>query len=125
MDIQLFAGDKQIIAPFFEFGTKTYNNTNILILFIKNFSEEQQDKLFSIVNNLNQKNLYINAEYIALTTEKEIYFFGLDNYKDNKFENAIVSGYYDLMFAFVDQNDIIINKEYRAIKLNGLQFKKL
>lgn len=125
MDIKLFAGDKEIIAPLFDFGTKTYENNQILIVYINNFSNKEQDDFFLTVNTISSENLYINSDYIAVTTDKKIYYFSLENYKDYKFENSIVSGYYDLMFAFVDTNDIIINREYKAMNLNGLQFKKL
>lgn len=123
MNIQLFAGDKEIIAPLFDFDNN--EDEKILGLCIKNFSEEEQDKFLLIIKNLKKENLYINSDYIALTTEKEIYIFRLENYKDYKLENSIVSGYYNLMFAFIDQNDIIINKEYIVMELNGLQFKQL
>lgn len=123
MDIKLFAGDKEIIAPLFEFDNN--EEEKILGLCIKNFSEEDQNNFLSVIKNLKKENLYINSEYIALTTEKEVYFFSLENYKDYKLENSIVSGYYNLMFAFIDQNDIIIDKEYIVMELNGLQFKQL
>lgn len=125
MDIKLFADDKEIIAPLFDFGTKDYENNQILIVYINNFSNKEQDDFFSVINKISTKNLYINSDYIAITTDTKIYFFSLDNYKDYKFENAIISGYYDLMFVFVDINNIIINREYKAMNLNGLQFKQL
>lgn len=123
MYIKIFADSKEIIAPLFEVDNN--NEERILGLCIKNFSNDKQDDFLSIIKNLKNDNLYINSDYIAITTNKEIYFFSLDNYKDYKLENAIVSGHYDLMFAFVDQNDMIIDKEYFVMKLNGLQFKKL
>ena len=125
MDIKLFAGDKEIIAPLFDIGTKTYENNQILIVYINNFSNKEQDDFFLTINTISSENLYINSDYIAVTTDKKIYYFSLENYQDYKFENSIVSGYYDLMFAFVDTNDVIINREYKAMKLNGLQFKQL
>ena len=125
MDIKFFANNKEIIAPLFEFGTETYNNIEILNVYIKSFSNEEQDKFLLILKNITKKDIYINSEYIAITTKKDIYFFNLENYKDYKFENSIVSGYYHLMFAFVNENDIIINKEYRVMDLNGLQFSEL
>lgn len=123
MDIKLFAGDKEIIAPLFDFDNN--EDEKILGLCIKNFSNEEQDKFLSILKNLTKDNLYINSDYIALTTTKEIYFFSLENYRDYKLENSIFSGYYNLMFAFIDQNDIIIDKKYIVMELNGFQFKQL
>lgn len=125
MNIQLFAGNKEIITPLFGFGTEAYENIEILNVYIKNFSNEEQDKFLLILNNITKKDIYINSEYIAITKNTQIYFFSLDNYKEYKFENSVISGYYRLMFAFVDQNDIIINKEYRVMDLNGLQFREL
>lgn len=125
MDIKLFNGKKEIIAPSFDLGTETYNNIEILNVYIKNFSDEEQKKYLLLLNNITKKDIYINSEYIAITTQKEIYFFSLDNYKEYKFENSIISGYYHLMFAFVNENDIIIDNEYRVMDFNGLQFKQL
>ncbi len=119
MDIKLFAGDKEIIAPLFEFDNN--EEEKILGLCIKNFSEEDQNNFLSVIKNLKKENLYINSEYIALTTEKEVYFFSLENYKDYKLENSIVSGYYNLMFAFIDENDKIVERDYLVMKLNGIK----
>ena len=125
MDIKVFTGDKELIAPIFDFTTKNYNNNNILILCIKSFSIEEQNHFFNIINTLNKDNLFINSEYITITNKKEIYYFSLENYEDYKFENSIISGYYHLMFAFVTENDTIIKKKYIALDLKGIQFKKL
>lgn len=123
MDIKLFADDKEIITPLFEFKIKD-TRKQILTLCIKNNSIQEKEKFLSIINNLTLNNLYINSDYIAVTTEKEIYFFGLSNYSNYKFENTLISGYYDFMFAFIDNDDKII-MESKAMKLNGLQFKQL
>lgn len=126
MDIQLFAGDKEIIAPLFDFRINSKPNfKETLILSIANFSEQEQDNFLSIIKNININNLYINSDYIAITTTKEIYFFSLENYKEHKFENALISGYYNLSFAFINLDDKIIDRDYLVMELNGYKFKEL
>lgn len=126
MDIKLFASDKQIIAPLFDLRINSKPNfKETLILSIANFSEQEQDNFLSIIKTININNLYINSNYIAITTPKEIYFFSLENYKEHKFENALISGHYNLSFAFIDLDDKIIDRDYLVIELNGYKFKEL
>ena len=117
MDIKFFSGDKEIIMPEFDFRLDKENN--ILILGIKNFNIEEQEILLKELVILKDEKLIINSKYIALIFKNIIYFFDINSYSNFKFEELIVSGIHSFMFAFINENDIIINKTYAIMKLNG------
>lgn len=123
MDIKIFAGKKEVISPDFVIDIDQENK--ILNLCIKNWHIDEQSDFLSLLDILINENIVINPNYIAINVERNIYLFSLSKYKDYKFENLLTSGYYSLMFAFVDQNDMIISNEYYVIKLDGHQFTEL
>ena len=126
MDIKFFSGDKEIIMPEFDVRFNEEKEKKCVLLFcIHNYSNEEQDKLLYILKKLKKNDLYINSDYIAIINKNEIYLFDLTIYKDNKFENTLVSGYYNFGFAFIDKNDKIINKDYLVMELNGHPIKQL
>lgn len=126
MDIKIIVGDKEVIAPVFDFRlNETSDSKNILILCIHGFNKKEQTYFLDAVKNLEEKNLFINSQYVAVVVAEQVYLFNLSVYKDHKFENMIISGYYDFMFAFVDENDKIIDMPYAAMSLNGHPIKEL
>ena len=123
MDIQFFAGDKEVIAPLFEF--KLDKDENILILGITTFNIEQQKSFLNELKKITDDNFILNSNYIAVSTDKKIYFFDISTYSDFKLENLLISGYHDFMFAFVDKDDKIISDTYVVMKLNEYKIKEL
>lgn len=123
MDIKFVVNNKKIIQPQFEFDIN--NENKILGLCIKNFSDEEQDNLLLMIETLKNKDLIINEQYFAINNTHDIYLFDISKYKQYHFENLIISGNYDFMFAFIDENDMIINKQYYVMSLHGHQIKEL
>lgn len=123
MDIKFVVNNKKIIQPQFEFDIN--NENKILGLCIKNFSDEEQDNLLLMIETLKNEDLIINEQYFAINNTHDIYLFDISKYKQYHFENLIISGNYDFMFAFIDENDMIINKQYYVMSLHGHQIKEL
>lgn len=117
MEIKILTGEKEVISPLFDIRLNKTKNS--IMLCLKNFSNEEQ-KLFSkVVDGINKNNFILNSNYIALDSNNVIYFFDLSSYKDQKIENMLITGYYDFMFAFVNENDKIIEQDYLVMKLHG------
>ena len=123
MDIKFVVNNKKIIHPQFEFDINDENK--ILGLCIKNITNEEQNNFLLMIETLKHKDLIINAQYFALSTTHDIYLFDLSRYKQYHFENLVISGDYSFMFAFIDENDMIINKQYYVMSLHGHQIKEL
>lgn len=117
--------NKKIINPLFDIRIDEKIKAKTLVFCILNFSPNDQNLFLNILKNLTKDDLYINENYVAITNLNNIYFFSLDEYKDNKFENALISGYFNLSFAFVDLNDMIVQREYLVFKVDDNIFKKL
>lgn len=125
MEIKLFAGDKEIIMPIIKISFN--NEEKLLYLCIKNFNKEQQNNFLSLIKKLNTENLFINNDYFAIVDNQnnKIYYFNLDIYKKEKIGSLIITGSYDLLFVFIDNNDIMEENKYFVMQLNGHKFKKL
>lgn len=123
MDIQLFAGDKEIIAPLFDF--KLDEKDNVLILGITSFDSHQQNLFLNELKYINDDNFILNSNYIAFVTANKIYFFDLSLYSEHKIENLLILGQHDFMFGFLDGNQNIINNTYVVMKLTNYKLKEL
>ena len=102
----MFIGPKKITCPLFDFFID--EKDNILILGMKNIYTEDQNKILTDLQIIKNKHLIINQDYFSIHLDSQIYFFNISSYHDLRLESLIVTGYHDFMFAFLDENETII-----------------
>lgn len=115
MDIKFFDGDKELIYP--DFKLLIERNKNIIVLAIKNLSPNEQEHILFQLINLSVKQIELNENSIYLKINKH-YFFDITSYKNLMLHHNFTQGNLDLMFAFYNENNVIIDRHYPIFKLH-------
>ena len=118
MDIKFFDNDNELVSP--NFKLLLDKNKNIILFLLNNLNKTEQNEILKNLLNLSVNNLNLTDNSILLRIHKS-YFFDISAYHSLNIPKNLKNGNLDLMFAFSDENNIIIDNNYPVFKLNGIK----